>query len=344
MPGKACSLRAHELSDCMWEVAWLKDAVPEVLQILPALATQIPGKADQLKGTRDHYICLWPAWELKDAAPELLKVVHDELAQHQPDVDLMVPNVADLMAALLQVWSEESVPEALKAQVLNAVVEEAPRAAAAMSARDFCTCMVSGSILLDLLSSRESDYDYDRLQDIVPALAAEIPRKVHCMEARELAHVLGCVADLHLAVPDVLEALPAIMAQIPGKVNEMKAANVGSCCLWAAWRLQFWAPNLLNVVAETLDVLYTFSHVGSWSRNAPAWFIDTAMDVVLPQISGLIADMEAADLAKSFVAVAELKDESPEVLQIVTLLIQRIPGMAVQKVCVTDSVRFIMKR
>ena len=66
----------------------------------------------RFKDAKDDYICLWAAWELKDAAPDLLKVVHDKLARHPSDVDLMVPNVADLMDALMQVWSEETVPQA----------------------------------------------------------------------------------------------------------------------------------------------------------------------------------------------------------------------------------------
>ena len=152
------------------------------------------------------------------------------------------------------------------------------------------------------------------------------------MEAGDLGRVLSGVAELHFEVPEMLEAVPSIMAQIPGKADEMKAARMGSHCIWAAWRLQNWAPNLLKMVAEILDVLPTLSLLGSWSRLAPAWFIDTTMDAILPQISGLVADMEAADLGKCLVAVAELKDVSPEVLPIVTRLLPHIPGMACQKV------------
>ncbi|CAE7784468.1 eif4a3, partial [Symbiodinium necroappetens] len=284
-PSKVCDVSASDLAVCLWVAAWLRDAQPEVLEVLPMLVASIPGKAGSLRA-QELSDCMWEVAWLKDAAPE---VVHDKLARHPSDVDLMVPNVADLMDALMQ--------------VLDAVVEQAPHAAVDMSARDLCTCIFTGSILLEVLSLNESDYG-------------------------DLGRVLSGVAELHFDVPEMLEALPSIMAQIPGKVDEMKAAKMGSCCIWAAWRLQNWAPNLLKMVAEILDALPTLSLLGSWSRFAPAWFIDTAMDAILPQISGFVADMEAADLGKCLVAVAALKDVSPEVLPIVTRLLPHIPGKA----------------
>ena len=329
MSTKPEDMNTDELSDCMWQAAWLKEAAPEVLGILPAVAAQIPKDIHDLKEPCFCYTCLWAAWELKGVAPDLLKVVQDKLQLSAEAGDPLAAHVANSLSAL--VWMDnDTVPKELKTQILKQVVSQVPCVACDMAPKDLSRCMSAAEALTALGGPESED-----LLDVVPALTAQIPSKVKHMEAVDLGHLLNAVAEMNFLVPEVLEAVPAIMAEIPGKVAELKSAKVGIPCFWAAWRLHTRVPSLLDMVIETLDsrdLLEAFRLVGAWSPWAPQRFIDTVVAAVLPQVPGLIVFLEAADLASCFAAAAKLKDVSPEVLPLVTCLVQHMQGVVLRKV------------
>ena len=71
---KPGAMTPQGLSNIFWAAAKLQDAVPEVLQVVPALVAQIPSKAAEMN-PQDVSSCLFAAMRLADAVPNVLEAV-----------------------------------------------------------------------------------------------------------------------------------------------------------------------------------------------------------------------------------------------------------------------------
>ena len=98
----------QELSNSLWAAAKLQDEVPKVLQVVPAVAGQIPGKASQM--IPQHLSsCLFAAMRLADAVPEVLEAVPSLVKEVPGRIEVMNPQeLANSLEALVVL--EERLP------------------------------------------------------------------------------------------------------------------------------------------------------------------------------------------------------------------------------------------
>ncbi|CAK9044088.1 unnamed protein product [Durusdinium trenchii] len=84
-------MNPQELSNSFWASARLKDVVPDVAQIVPALSVQIPGNAGAMN-TQELSNCFWAAGKLKDVALDSVRQILPALVARLPNaVPDMIP-------------------------------------------------------------------------------------------------------------------------------------------------------------------------------------------------------------------------------------------------------------
>ncbi|CAE7565755.1 SBE1 [Symbiodinium natans] len=238
---KAGSMNAFDLSNCLWAVASLHRAEPEVLKAAPALAKSIPRRAAQFVPQALSNI-LWAAATLQESAPEVLAAV--------PAVAASIPrkvaefNPQDLSNCL---WAaatlQEAAPEVLAA--VPACAERVPEQVEKMIPQHLSNCLWAAANLQESLPV---------VLTFVPSVADRIPNQVERMIPQALSNCLWAAAYLQEAAPAALTAVPAIVKCIPRRVDRMILQELSNC-LWAAGNLQEVAPVVLTAVPAIAERL-----------------------------------------------------------------------------------------
>ena len=285
IPLKAKDTNPQELSNILWASANLKDDAPDVLSIVPAMAAQIPLKAKDMNPQELSNI-LWASANLKDDAPDVLSIVPAMAAQIPLKTKDMNPQ--DLSNNL---WAsanlKDDAPDVLS--IVPAMAAQIP-----LKAKD----MIPQHLSNILWASANLKDDAPDVLSIVPAIAAQIPLKAKDMIPQGLSNILWASANLKDDAPDVLSIVPAIAAQMPLKAKDMIPQGLSNI-LWASTNLKDDAPDVLSIV--------------------PA---------IAAQIPLTAKDLDAQELSNILWASANLKGDAPDVLSIVPAIAAQIPFKA----------------
>ena len=227
-------LDAQACANVLWSIAHLSDALTNALDVVPAMAAQIPLKAKDLKPQELSNI-LWASANLKDDAPVVLSIVPAMAAQIKGKAKDMVPQaLCNILWASANLKGDAPV-------VLSIVPAMAARIKG--KAKDLDSQALSNI----LWASANLKDDAPDLLSIVPATAAQIPLKAKDMNPQELSNILWASANLKDDAPDVLSIVPAMAAQIPLKAKDMVPQALCNI-LWASANLKDDAPVVLSIV------------------------------------------------------------------------------------------------
>ena len=285
IPLKAKDMIPQHLSNILWASANLKDDAPDVLSIVPATAAQIPLKAKDLKPQELSNI-LWASANLKDDAPVLLSIVPAMAAQIKGKANDLDPQALSNILWASAKLKDDS-PDVLS--IVPAMAAQIPLKAKDMVPQALCNILWASANLKD---------DAPVVLSIVPTIAAQIPFKAKDMKPQELSNILWASANLKDDAPVVLSIVPAIAAQIPLKAKDMKPQELSNI-LWASAKLKDDAPDVLDIVPATAA-----------------------------QIPLKAKDMVPQALCNILWASANLKDDVPDVLSIVPAMAAQIKGKA----------------
>lgn len=212
-----------------------------------------------------------------------------------------------------------------------------PKMAKEMSATDFVTCLWATAWLKDVAPD---------ILKMVPALVEHFPAAVE-MTPEDVSDCLWALAVLKDAAPSLLDVLPTLTEQVSAKVEDMQEAQADQC-VWSAQELQHVAPDLLEMVQSKAatsanESLYDKDSRAGHLSNSLRALAETiaagerlAPELKIPIMRSIMAElpsraveMNAAQLANSFWAVFILRDEAPEVLQLVPALVAQTHGKVV---------------
>ena len=215
IPLKAKDLEAQELSNILWASAKLKDDAPDVLTIVPAMAAPIGLKAKDMKPQELSNI-LWASANLKDDAPDVLSIVPAIAAQIPLKAKDMIPqHLSNILWASANL--KDDAPDVLT--ILPAMAAQIPLKAKDSDAQGLSNILWASANLKD---------DAPDVLTIVPAMAAQIPQKAKDLEAQGLSNILWASANLKDDAPDVLTIVPAIAVEIPFKAKEMNMQGLSN--------------------------------------------------------------------------------------------------------------------
>eukprot|EP00435_Cladocopium_sp_Y103_P025794 s1459_g6.t1 len=221
--------------------------------------------------------------------------------------------------------------------IVSETLTQFPKMAREMSATDFVKCLWATAWLKDVAPD---------ILKMVPALVEHFPGKAVEMTSEDVSDCLWALAVLKDAAPDVLDILPAFIEQISGKVDDMQQAQADRC-LWSAQELQHVAPDLLQMVQSkvtpaTQSLYEKDSRAGHLSNSLRALAETIAageplapemkihiMKSIMAELPSRAVEMNAAQLANSFWAVFRLRDEAPEVLKLVPVMVAQTHGKAI---------------
>ncbi len=269
VPLKAKDMIPQHLSNILWAAANLKDDAPEVLSIVPAMASQIPLKAEDMKPQELSNV-LWASANLKDDAPDVLSIVPAMAAEIPLKAKDMKPQeLSNVLWASANL--KDDAPDVLS--IVPAIAAQMPLKAKDMNPQDLSNNLWASAKLKD---------DAPDILSIVPAVAAQIPLKAKDMKPQGLSNILWASANLKDDAPDILSIVPAMAAQIPLKAKHMKPQELSNV-LWASAKLKDDAPDVLSIV--------------------PA---------IAAQIPFKAKDMSMQDLSNSLIALLYLQDMVPE--------------------------------
>ena len=244
IPLKAKDLEAQELSNILWASAKLKDDAPDVLTIVPAIAVEIPFKAKDMKPQELSNI-LWASANLKDDAPDVLSIVPAIAAQIPLKAKDMIPqHLSNILWASANL--KDDAPDVLT--IVPAMAEQIPLKAKDSDAQGLSNILWASANLKD---------DAPDVLTIVPAMAAQIPLTAKDLEAQGLSNILWASANLKDDAPDVLTIVPAIAVEIPFKAKEMNMQGLSNSLI-ALLHLQDMVPEaryLLGISGGSNDFL-----------------------------------------------------------------------------------------
>ena len=235
----------------------------------------------------DLVSCLWTTAFLKDVSPDVLKLV-SAIVEHLPGKapEMNAENIGDCLLALALLKDEA--PQVL--EILTAIMEQIPAKADDMEALQASQCL----------------YAAHELQAVAPDLlkiaSSHYPRCKVDSKADHLSNQLRALAeaqDVDVEFPEEFKThiLTTVIAQLPGEVADMTAAQLANG-LWAVCELRCF---------EDQEIL-------------------TIVPSLVAEIPKKATDMDASDLCCCLNGVAALKDEAPEVLKIVPVVVAQIPG------------------
>eukprot|EP00435_Cladocopium_sp_Y103_P059741 s243_g21.t1 len=303
--------RARTAQECisgLQACVQFKDLVPPVLDVVPKIATQIPKKALTVEVL---FSGLKACVQFKDLVPAVLRVVPGIAGQISKKADTSEELVRGLKAC---VQLKDLVPP---------VLDVVPDIAAQISKK-----ALTAKVLVSGLKACVQFKDLvPAVLDVVPDMAAQIPKKESTAE--DLASSLEIVAQLKDVAPAVLDSVPDIAAQIPKKASTAEEFASG---LQACVRFKDLVPPVLDVVPDiaaqipkkalTAEVLVSGLQACVQLKD----LVPAVLDVV-PDIVAQIPKKEstAEDFASSLEIVAQLKDVAPAVLDSVPDIAAQIP-------------------
>ena len=177
------------LSNCLWAAAHLKDAVPDdVLNIIPALAIQIPEKVDDMI-PQALSNCLWASAQLKDVAPDdVMRIVPALAVQIPGKVDDMIPqHLSNCLWASAHL--KEVVPDVVK--ILPALSAKLPGKADAMNPHELANSVHGLVVLQDSVPEARELLQTTSQTNFLKAAASKVSDLLPNLSGN----------DLHLAVP-----------------------------------------------------------------------------------------------------------------------------------------------
>eukprot|EP00438_Fugacium_kawagutii_P002197 Skav220752 [mRNA] locus=scaffold6504:19429:20250:- [translate_table: standard] len=106
---KAKGMKPQELSNCLWAFAQLKELAPDVLEVVPAIAAQIAEKSKRMK-PQELSNCLYACGLLEHNAPEVLRIVLPLAAEVSIKIkNMKTQEISNSLQALVPL--QKSVPE-----------------------------------------------------------------------------------------------------------------------------------------------------------------------------------------------------------------------------------------
>ncbi|CAK9044151.1 unnamed protein product [Durusdinium trenchii] len=238
---RGLSLQTHSmdpqaLSNCLWAAAHLKDAVPDdVLNIIPALAIQIPEKVDDMI-PQALSNCLWASAQLKDVAPDdVMRIVPALAVQIPGKVDDMIPqHLSNCLWASAHL--KEVVPDVVK--ILPALSAKLPGKADAMNPHELANSVHGLVVLQDSVPEARELLQTTSQTNFLKAAASKVSDLLPNLSGN----------DLHLAVPltvwacgrtglDFQPLLTAVARRF-GKTTLSTLSDWGLCALtWSYQKL-----------------------------------------------------------------------------------------------------------
>ena len=321
IPLKAKDLKPQALSNVLWASANLKDDAPDVLSIVPAIAAQIPLKAKDANPQELSNI-LWASANLKDDAPDVLSIVPAIAAQIPLKAKDMKPQgLSNILWASANL--KDDAPDVLS--IVPAMAAQIPLKAKDANPQELSNILWASANLKD---------DAPDVLSIVPAIAAQIPLKALDLKPQHLSNILWASANLKDDAPDVLSIVPAMAAQIPLKAKDMIPQHLSNI-LWASANLKDDAPDVLSIVpAIAAQIPVKAKHMIPQHLSNILWasanLKDDAPDVlsIVPAIAAQIPlkakGLNSQELSNILWASANLKDDAPEVLSIVPAIAGQI--------------------
>ena len=227
-------LNAQALANVLWSLAYLFGTFQDVVDMLPAIAAQIPVKAKDMK-PQELSNALWAAANLKDDAPDVLQVVPSIVAQIPLKAKDMIPQqLSNILWAAANL--KDDAPDVL--DMVPSIVAQVPVKTKDMNAQDLSNILWAAANLKD---------DAPDVLDMVPSIVAQIPLKANDMIPQHLSNNLWAAAKMKDDAPDVLDTVPLIVAQIPLKAKDMIPQQLSNT-LWAAANLKDDTPDVLDMV------------------------------------------------------------------------------------------------
>ena len=183
-------LDAQGCANVLWSIAHLSDALINALDVVPAIAAQIPLKAKDMKPQELSNI-LWASANLKDDAPVLLSIV--------PTIATQIPFKAkDMKPQELSniLWASANLKHdaPVLLSIVPAIAAQIPFKAKDMKPRELSNILWASANLKD---------DAPDVLSIVPAIAAQIPLKAKDLVPQGLSNILWASANLKDDAPVV---------------------------------------------------------------------------------------------------------------------------------------------
>ena len=274
-------LPARGIANVLWSLAYLFDDFPEVVDIVPFMAKQIPVKAKDMKPQELSNV-LWAAANLKDDTPDVMDMVPSIVAEIQVKAKDMKPQELSNVLWAAARWKED-VPDVI--DMVPSIVAQIPVKAKDMKPQELSNVLWAAANLKD---------DTPDVMDIVPSIVSEIPVKAKNMTPQHLSNVLWAAAKLKDDAPDVMDIVPSITAQIPVKSKDMIPQHLSNI-LWGAARLREDTPEVLDMVPAILSQIPVKAKDMNPQDLSSALMALVPLQDLVPGVKAFLADETASN-------------------------------------------------
>ena len=260
-------VRARALANVLWSVAHLSNVLPNFLDILPAVAAQVPVIAKDMNAQAVSN-SLWAAATLKEAAPDVLKMMPTLAAQVPVTVkDMIAQHVSNSLWAAATL--KEAAPDVLK--MVPTLANQVPTIAKDMKPQELSNSLWAAATL------KEAAPDVLKM---VPALAAQLPGILKHMNAQDVSNTLAALVLLQGTVPEVYAllsqhkfALKAVkhFTNVFPEMNDADLHLAMPFVVWACAKVGVHHDELLTSVSQLFGSKKKCSKLTDWSVCALQW-------------------------------------------------------------------------
>ena len=245
------------LSNILWAFASFFKAMPAVLDLVPAVAEQIPGKAgDMIPQALSN--SLWAAAKLKNASTKVLKIVPALVQQIPLKAGGMKPQeVSNSLWAAVQL--KDACPEEVL-KIVPVLLEQIPLKASNMRSQHLSNSLWAAAQLADASPA---------VRRAVLALVQTVQEKISGMNGQQLSNIVEALVFLEESFP--IPELPAIVKAAAARLNCILPSASGKglmfdvpMVVWACCRTNVDDAKFFSAVAERFSSQRALSSVPDW--------------------------------------------------------------------------------